>query len=142
LITWEVIVAWRAFVDNGFTNQRKENTMQIVENYFAAWNERNAEERLARVAAAFTPEASYKDPLMQGAGHTAIDAMIAGAQGHFPGHRFELAGTPDSHNDVLRFSWTLAAPGSEPVAKGTDFAVVAADGRLGSVTGFIDYFAQ
>ncbi|KQZ26337.1 nuclear transport factor 2 family protein [Duganella sp. Root1480D1] len=116
--------------------------MQIVEQYLAAWNERNADERRARVAAAFAPEASYKDPLMQGAGHAAIDAMIAGAQGHFPGHRFELAGTPDSHNDVLRFSWTLGAPGSDPVAKGTDFAVVAADGRLGSVTGFIDYFAQ
>jgi hypothetical protein len=116
--------------------------MQIVEKYLAAWNERNADERRSRVAATFTPEASYKDPLMQGAGHGAIDAMIAGAQGHFPGHRFELAGTPDSHNDVLRFSWTLGAPGSEPVAKGTDFAVIAADGRLASVTGFIDYFAQ
>ncbi|SFF63200.1 SnoaL-like domain-containing protein [Duganella sp. CF458] len=116
--------------------------MQIVEQYLAAWNERNAEARLTRVVAAFAPEASYQDPLMQGAGHAAIDAMIAGAQGHFPGHRFELAGTPDSHGDVLRFSWTLAEPGSEAVAKGTDFAVVAADGRLRSVTGFIDYFAQ
>lgn len=116
--------------------------MQIVEKYLAAWNERDADERQARVAEAFTKEASYKDPLMQGAGHGGIDAMIAGAQGHFPGHRFELAGTPDSHNDVLRFSWTLAAPGNEPVAKGTDFAVIAADGRLASVTGFIDFFAQ
>ncbi|MGW8389433.1 nuclear transport factor 2 family protein [Pseudoduganella sp. HUAS MS19] len=116
--------------------------MQIVEQYLAAWNERDAGQRLARVAAAFAPQASYKDPLMQGAGHAAIDEMIAGAQGHFPGHRFELAGTPEAHNDVLRFSWTLAAPGSEPVAKGTDFAVIAADGRLGSVTGFIDYFAR
>lgn len=116
--------------------------MQIVEKYLAAWNELNADERYARVAATFTPEASYQDPLMQGAGHAAIDAMIAGAQGHFPGHRFELAGIPDSHNDVLRFSWTLGVPGSDPVAKGTDFAVIAADGRLASVTGFIDYFAQ
>lgn len=116
--------------------------MQIVEKYLAAWNERDAAARQARVVEAFTEEASYKDPLMQGTAHGAIDAMIAGAQGHFPGHRFELAGTPDSHNDVLRFSWTLAAPGSEPVAKGTDFAVIAADGRLASVTGFIDYFAQ
>ncbi len=116
--------------------------MQIVERYLAAWNERNAAERLARVAAAFAPEASYRDPLMQGAGHAAIDAMIAGAQGHFPGHRFELSGKPDCHHDVLRFSWTLGVPGSEPVAKGTDFAVIAADGRLASVTGFIDNFAQ
>jgi hypothetical protein len=116
--------------------------MQIVEKYLAAWNERDAAARRAAVAAAFGPEAAYKDPLMQGAGHGAIDAMIAAAQGRFPGHRFELAGTPDSHNDVVRFSWTLGVPGNAPVARGTDMAVLAADGRLASVTGFIDYFAQ
>lgn len=116
--------------------------MQIVQQYLAAWNERNADERRARVAAAFTQDASYKDPLMQGAGHGAIDAMIAAAQGQFPGHRFDLAGTPDSHHDVVRFSWTLGVPGNAPLAKGTDMAVIAADGRLASVTGFIDYFAQ
>ena len=50
--------------------------MQIVEKYLAAWNEPNADERHARVAATFTPEATYQDPLMQGAGHAAI---LAGA---------------------------------------------------------------
>lgn len=116
--------------------------MQIVAQYLAAWNERQGAARLARIADAFTDDASYQDPLMQRAGHEGIDAMIAAAQQHFPGHRFELAGTPDSHHDVIRFSWTLAVPGAEPVAKGTDMAVMAADGRLASVTGFIDYLAQ
>ncbi|WP_028103574.1 nuclear transport factor 2 family protein [Pseudoduganella violaceinigra] len=116
--------------------------MQIVEKYLAAWNERDADERRARVIDAFTQQAAYKDPLMQGAGHDAIDALIAAAQGQFPGHRFALDGAPDSHHDVVRFSWTLGVPGNAPVAKGTDMALIAGDGRLASVTGFIDYFAQ
>lgn len=112
--------------------------MQIVEQYLAAWNERDAAARRAAVEGVFAPQAAYKDPLMQGAGHEGLDAMIAGAQGHFPGMRFELAGTPASLNDMVRFSWTLGAPGAEPVARGTDMAVLAADGRLASVTGFLD----
>jgi len=112
--------------------------MQIVEKYLAAWNERDAAARSAAIGNAFGPGATYKDPLMQGAGHAALDAMIAGAQDHFPGMRFELAGTPASHNDMVRFSWTLAAPGAQPVARGTDLAVLGEDGRFTSVTGFLD----
>ena len=49
----------------------------------------------------------------------------------------------DGHNSIpylagLRFSWTLGAPDAGPIARGTDFGLVAADGRLKSVTGFLD----
>jgi hypothetical protein len=120
------------------STKERRNTMQIVEKYLAAWNERDAGARRTAVEAAFAPGAAYKDPLMQGAGHDGLDAMIGAAQGHFPGHRFELSGTPASHNDMVRFSWTLGVPGAAPVARGTDMAVLAADGRLASVTGFLD----
>ncbi|MYM29491.1 SnoaL-like domain-containing protein [Duganella sacchari] len=114
------------------------NAANIATQYLAIWNERDAAARRALVAKAFSLDASYIDPMMRGAGHDGIDAMIAGAQGQFPGYRFELAGTPDGHNDVVRFSWSLAAPGSAPVAFGTDVAKVAPDGRLASITGFLD----
>lgn len=116
--------------------------LAIAQQYLAAWNERDAAARRAKVAQLFTLEADYKDPLMKGAGHAGIDALIGGAQQNFPGYQFALHGTPDEHNDVIRFSWSLAAPGAEPIAQGTDIATVHADGRLSSVTGFIDYFAQ
>ena len=110
----------------------------LARHYLAAWNERNAPERRAQVARLFTIDASYVDPMMAGAGHDAIDALIAGAQQHFPGHRFELAGAPDTHHDVLRFSWTLHAPDGAQVVRGTDVARIGDDGRLASVTGFLD----
>ncbi|SFV04006.1 nuclear transport factor 2 family protein [Pseudoduganella namucuonensis] len=114
------------------------NPVHIAEQYLSVWNERDAAARRAKVARAFTLEASYVDPMMRGAGHEGIDAMIGAAQGHFPGMRFELDGAPDGHNDVVRFSWTLGLPGEAPVARGTDMATVDPDGRLSSVTGFLN----
>lgn len=114
------------------------NPVHIAEQYLSVWNERDAAARRAKVACAFTLDASYIDPMMRGEGHTGIDAMIGAAQGHFPGMRFEMDGTPDGHNDVVRFSWALGAPGAEPVARGTDVATVSDDGRLAKVTGFLN----
>jgi len=45
----------------------------------------------------------------------------------------------DGFADRLRFSWELYPPGADaPLVAGTDFATVAADGRLWAVTGFLD----
>lgn len=120
------------------TNTTAHGPAHIAEQYLAAWNERDPAARRAKVACAFTLDASYLDPMMRGDGHTGIDAMIGAAQGHFPGMRFVLDGTPDGHNDVVRFSWSLGLPGAEPVARGTDVATVSDDGRLVKVTGFLD----
>lgn len=117
------------------------NPQAIAEQYLAAWNERDAAARRAKVANLFTLDAPYVDPLMRGAGHAGIDALIGAAQQHFPGHRFVQAGAADGHNQSLRFSWTLQAPDGRTVAGGTDFATLDADGRLAAVTGFLDNVA-
>ena len=106
--------------------------------YLEVWNEADDDRRRALIEGTFTPDAGYLDPLMKGAGHGGIDAMIAAARGQFPGHRFTLEGTPDGHNDRVRFSWVLAPEGGTPVARGTDVCVVAPDGRFAAVTGFLD----
>ncbi|MFP5407384.1 MAG: nuclear transport factor 2 family protein, partial [Gammaproteobacteria bacterium] len=114
----------------------------IAERYLAAWNERDPDARRAQVAQAFAPDATYLDPMMRGSGVDGIDAMIAAAQGQFPGCRFALHGQPDGHNDVVRFSWVLVGPhagqSAAPLARGTDVATVDANGRLVRVTGFLD----
>ena len=48
------------------------------------------------------------------------------------------SGQPDGYGDRLRFSWDFGPEGGEAVVQGTDFAVLAADGRLRMVTGFLD----
>jgi hypothetical protein len=111
----------------------------LIHNYIAIWNEGDAERRRALIAQTWTEDASYVDPMMTGTGPDGIDEMIAQAQQQFPGHRFELAGAPDAHHDRVRFTWHLTpVAGGDAVAIGLDFGVVADDGRLRSVTGFLE----
>jgi hypothetical protein len=109
----------------------------VVDTYLAAWNETDPAARRALVAETWTEFGTYLDPLMSGTGIDQITAMIGAAQTQFPGHSFTLSAGPDTHNDVVRFSWALAADGA-PVANGQDFAVVADDGRFRAVTGFLE----
>jgi hypothetical protein len=142
-VTWAVIdsgaLAWdRARVSNDQGDVQMSNTEALVEDYIAMWNERDPEKRRELVARTVTEDATYLDPLMSGNGINGISAMIAGAQQQFPGHRFRLISGPDAHHDRVRFSWSLAADGGAPVAVGVDFATVAEDGRMRSVTGFLE----
>jgi hypothetical protein len=109
----------------------------VVDTYIAAWNEPDPARRLALVGETWTEDGTYLDPLMAGDGVPGIADMIGAAQSQFPGHRFELSAGPDAHNDVVRFSWSLVGTDG-PVAAGTAFATVAGDGRLRTVTGFLE----
>jgi hypothetical protein len=65
--------------------------------------------------------------------------MIGKAQAQFPGYRLSLASGIEAHNDYVRFSWAAGGSAEAPLyLAGTDFAVLAEDGRLKSVTGFVD----
>jgi hypothetical protein len=110
----------------------------VVDAYIAMWNETDPERLRSLVGETLTEDATYVDPLMSGEGIDGITAMIGEAQQQFPGHRFTLVSGPDAHHDRVRFTWSLAADGGEPVAIGVDFATLSGDGRLRSVTGFLE----
>ena len=114
------------------------STETLVDNYIAMWNESDPAQRRELVARTVSPDASYVDPLMSGDGVDGIDAMIAGAQQQYPGHRFALLGAPDSHHDRVRFSWSIAPEGGDPIAIGHDFATVDTSGRMRAITGFLE----
>ncbi|MGI8856143.1 MAG: nuclear transport factor 2 family protein [Thermomicrobiales bacterium] len=109
----------------------------VVDGYFAMWNEIDPLRRRAVTATTWSREASYVDPMFAADGHEGLDALVAAVHEQFPGYRFRLTGAIDSHHDRARWDWELAAPdGSPPVAAGVDFALLAPDGRLRAVTGF------
>ncbi|HVV42824.1 MAG TPA: nuclear transport factor 2 family protein [Nitrobacter sp.] len=113
------------------------NAATVAARYIDLWNETTADRRRSMLAANWTDDATYVDPLMSGEGHAGIDALIAGVQQRFPGFRFTLIGKPDGYGDHLRFSWGLGPDGIDSPIKGTDFAVVK-DGRIRSIIGFLD----
>jgi hypothetical protein len=111
---------------------------QIAQRYIELWNERTPSRRRDMLAANWTGDASYVDPLMKGDGHDGVDALIAGVQQKFPDFRFTLIGEPDGFADRVRFSWGLGPDGVDSPIKGTDFGMLSADGRIRSITGFLD----
>lgn len=115
---------------------------ELTDRYFAVWNETDRTRRRDLIAQTWTETASYLDPLIGGEGCDGIDAMVQAVQTRFAGHRFRRTSAVDAHHDRLRFSWELAPEGGPAIAYGTDFGVVAADGRLQTITGFLDAAAH
>ncbi|HXW19635.1 MAG TPA: nuclear transport factor 2 family protein [Roseiarcus sp.] len=112
---------------------------KIADAYIALWNEADRTRRKTLIAKAWTEDAVYVDPMMSGKGHNEIDALIGAVHERFPGASFALAGKPDGYADHVRFSWTLATGQEPPIAHGTDFGTMSADGRLKSIAGFLDH---
>jgi|ERR1700744_5707647 hypothetical protein len=110
----------------------------IAERYIALWNETDATTRRQLVDDLWTENALYADPMMKADGQDGIAALIGGVHTQFPGYRFTLTGKVDGHGPYVRFSWSLGPLDGAVIARGTDFAAVAPDGRLAQVTGFLD----
>ena len=111
----------------------------VVDGYIAMFNETDGERRRSLIARTWTEDGTYLDPLMSGEGADGIDAMVAGVQQAYPGHRFELTVGPDAHHDRVRFTWQLHGPnGAGPIATGVDFGRLAEDGRLREIIGFLE----
>ncbi|WP_393086850.1 nuclear transport factor 2 family protein [Streptomyces sp. LN704] len=119
-----------------------ENTVRYesaVARYLEAWNAREPDALAKAVAAAWSADGGYTDPLADVRGHDGIAAVISAAHERFPGFSFRLAGTVDGHHDIARFGWELVdgADGSAPVA-GFDVITLDDDGRIRGVHGFLD----
>ncbi|MFG3250188.1 nuclear transport factor 2 family protein [Streptomyces sp. NPDC048187] len=109
-----------------------------VARYFEAWNAA-PDARAKAVAAAWTNDGGYTDPLADARGHEQIAAVITAVHEQFPGFVFRLSGVVDGHHDTARFSWELVdeAEGSAPVA-GSDVVTLDEEGRIRHVHGFLD----
>ncbi|MCI0441573.1 MAG: nuclear transport factor 2 family protein [Chloroflexi bacterium] len=114
------------------------NLTDLVDRYFSMWNETDAKRRRDLIAQTWTEAANYLDPVAQGEGRKGIDTMVQGIQERFPGYRFRRTSEVDGHHDRVRFGWELGPEDGPALAGGIDFGVVV-DGRLETVTGFLDF---
>jgi hypothetical protein len=146
-MTCQVIDAVHAARDDvvhrSFAIVHKESDMTatphaIADRYLATWNEADDARRQSLVAALWSPQGRYADPLMSGEGHDGIARMIASARTQFPGLVFTARGQADGHGPFARFSWSLGPAGGAPVAGGTDVARLDDAGRVVEVIGFLD----
>jgi SnoaL-like domain len=111
---------------------------EIVERYFACWNETDPQARRKLVNETWAADGYYIDPLAEARGVAAIDATIAAAQGQFPGLVFTRAGAVDAHHRQARFRWHLGPVGGESLVDGFDVLQADEDGKITAVLGFLD----
>ena len=109
-----------------------------IDAYLATWNETDPGRRRAGIARAWAERGRYRDPIMASDGHAALDAMLAGVQAKFPGFVLKRISKVDSHNNAVRFAWSLGPAAGPSVVEGVDFATLSTDGKLASIVGFID----
>jgi len=110
----------------------------LIDRYIDGWNETDGARRRDLIARTWTETARYRDPLMQGDGHSGIDAMIEQVQQRFPAHRLRRTSAVEVLHDHVRFTWELAADGQPALARGVDFGTVTPDRRLQAMVGFLD----
>ena len=90
---------------------------ELIDRYFAMWNETDGKRRRDLIAQVWTESASYLDPVLQGKGHAGIDTMVQGVHERFPGHRFRRTSDVDAHHDHVRFSWELGPTAAPPSSR-------------------------
>ncbi|MFD6755649.1 nuclear transport factor 2 family protein [Micromonospora gifhornensis] len=117
------------------TSEAYEDT---VERYIRFWNTGQPEEQRRLAADTFTEEVSYH----------ALVGVLTGAKalidfrGQFTRHVgaavFQRRAAPQIHHDRARLMWEIELDGGRSFAAGTDMLVFDRDGRISSVTTFLD----
>jgi hypothetical protein len=107
-----------------------------VDTYLAAWNETDPERRAGLVGQVWAADGTLVDPPLAAEGHAGISDLHGALQAQFPGHSFRRASAVDAHHDRFRVGWELVGPDGAVALAGTDYGVVAGDGRLRDITGF------
>lgn len=108
----------------------------VIDTYFAAWNEADAAKRLDLVAASFTDECHYVDPLSDVTGHAGVVDMIEGVRAQFVGATLQRTGDIDAHHHLARFPWSATGADGAVIVAGLDVVVLATDGRVSALAGF------
>ena len=93
------------------------DAQSIAQRYIDLWNERDATKRLEILAASWTSEARYTDPLASVRGGAEISTLIGGVQQRFPDFSFALLGKVDGFGDNVAL---LVEPGPEGRSRRAD----------------------
>jgi hypothetical protein len=122
------------------TFRTQEDTMTaLADQYFAMWNEADADRRAALIEASWAADATFVDPSFEVTGHEDLNKLVGAAQQMFPGLAFVRIGDIDEHHTYLRWTWHLKAEDQDPVAGGTDIVLLTPDGRVQQLIGFHDF---
>jgi hypothetical protein len=109
---------------------------EVLADYFAAWNERDARERERLLQRSLSDDPELVDPLGRWRGVEAVSERIARYHSSAPGTKVVPDSGIDAHNDVERYAWGIVDPGGNKVMEGLDVTERDAAGRLHRIVMF------
>lgn len=108
---------------------------RVLVDYFAAWNEPNADERAELLERCVSDDAELIDPTGRWRGFAGISERIANYHAAAQGTIVVPASGVDVHNGIERYAWKIVDPSGKELMEGLDIAERGA-GRLQRIVMF------
>ena len=108
---------------------------QILDDYFAAWREADAEVRSRLLRDCASPAVEFRDRFACVSGIDELAAHVTAALRHMPGMSLARDGDVSQCQGSGVVDWVATAPDGKVVARGTNVVEFAPDGRLRCMTG-------
>lgn len=105
-------------------------------DYFAAWNETNADERQRLLERCVSDDAELIDPTGRWRQVAGLSERIANYHAAAPGTMVAPASGVDVHNGVERYAWKIVDPDGNELMEGLDIAERDNAGRLERIVMF------
>lgn len=109
-----------------------------LERYLRFWNAGTPEEQHRLAAEIFTDDIGYHAPVGILSGPQALIDFRDEFARHMGSVAFRRREEPQIHHDRARLRWEIEAGGERSFAAGTDVLTFGPDGRIGSITTFLD----
>ncbi len=113
--------------------------LRSIQNYLAAWNTRDSEERSHLLQSCMTANAIYIDPHAPEPVHgiDGMQALIEKFRDRFD-HKLEPEGQIDMHHNVFRLHWRLQRDSGEILSRGLMIGDLTDTGSIERIIQFVD----
>jgi hypothetical protein len=108
----------------------------VLADYFAAWNETDADERERLLRRSVSDGAELVDPLGRWQGVAGISDRIASYHESAPATKVVPGSGVDVQNDVERYAWKIVDQRGDDLMEGLDVTTRDSAGRLHRITMF------
>jgi hypothetical protein len=105
-------------------------------DYFAAWNETNADERRDMLGRCVSDDAELIDPTGRWKGIGGLSERIGNYHSSAPSTKVVWASGVDEHNGIERYAWKIVDPSGNELMEGLDIAERDSAGRLQRIVMF------
>ena len=108
----------------------------VLADYFAAWNETDADERRRLLQRSLSEDVELVDPLGRWQSVDGVSDRIARYHSSAPGTKVVPGSDVDAHNNVERYVWKIVDPTGTEVMEGLDVTERDPAGRLHRIVMF------